>query len=678
MGVDGLLPLLAPLLALFLVRKLLKSLGLGDLMKMSSAAFLPAAGALKMGGGSESAFGKGMRDTWFGKKDANGNPAKKGIADRLGLSRADKAIEKIGQAGVEKSKQAAKSGGKAVLGRDGWAGRRTGLYERKDNLLGRRDADGNRVQRGMLQRAAHLRSLQMAARNATVFGVKVLPTGSKADRLLNKLTTGQSGELSETSMKNLTGRKARRLQAAEQDELLRQSNRERRLDKRRDRKADRAERDGERRGLSQRRRERAADRLLAYEDDHLRRTIEGYDGQPVILSNDDQADARARYAREHQFRADNVIASMEGHAPLPNAALFSGRTSGVIPQDTDEGTVEWARHPVNYFEPQIRERRLNEDDSDWTRRMVAYGVATGTYDPSTGNWADMLAASNIRTDRPSDFSAVVQAARGAANGLQGSILEGIRITVPASVAASVEADLREVKTRVHQRRIEQSQEAREELVPELQESESTVNQGPTQVNQKFSEAQNIVGSISGGSGSSGGLAETNAAIAQLSSILGGAVSEFAKAAQEAGALGAYAQMATISTGTSILPGGRDEAAALVDVVEKLAASQTRLTDEVLRYNTTSEALVGAVQSAMSSGDPEAITEAKANLEQFKSEVSSRMEELTLQTNENVAQMRQAEARERENQEMMQKRFSSISSPRGRVQALGIRESNRMP
>jgi hypothetical protein len=166
-GSGGFVHALIPLAALFVVRKLLQTAGLGDLLNAQGALGMPLAASLGAAGKDWQAAGMNKFNNATGGEKID--PVT-GERTRRGLSRLDAAAKRAGMAIPKASGRAAK-----------WAGRKTSdrlaLPERRTQLLGRRDADGNLVEFGLAQRMKSLAGLMDMAKGNRF-------TGATANALL--------------------------------------------------------------------------------------------------------------------------------------------------------------------------------------------------------------------------------------------------------------------------------------------------------------------------------------------------------------------------------------------------------------------------------------------------------------------------------------------------------------
>ena len=146
-----------PLVCLFLVRKLLTAAGMGNLTSLSGAVGMPLAAGMAATGD------KALTAKMSGMLTAGG--------EKLGLDKADLLAKRAGKfPGVLAGKGAKKAGGAL--------GQKANLGLRKNQLLGKKDADGKRTELGLVQRAGSLTGM-LAMASGTKRGTGV------ADKFVN-------------------------------------------------------------------------------------------------------------------------------------------------------------------------------------------------------------------------------------------------------------------------------------------------------------------------------------------------------------------------------------------------------------------------------------------------------------------------------------------------------------
>lgn len=148
---------LIPLAALFIVRKVLQMLGLGDLGSIQGALGMPLSASLAAAGKDWQTAGMRKFGSLTGGEKID---PKTGLSRARGLSRLDALAKRTGKGALMFAPNRAAAVGK-------WTGRklsdRYALPERKAQLLGVRDADGNLVEAGLAQRMKNFAGLMSLA-----------------------------------------------------------------------------------------------------------------------------------------------------------------------------------------------------------------------------------------------------------------------------------------------------------------------------------------------------------------------------------------------------------------------------------------------------------------------------------------------------------------------------------
>lgn len=153
-----------PIAALFIVKKLLQSVGLGNLTSMQGALGMPLAAATMAAGKDWNAatMGKFNKLTGGEKWDP-----KTGQYKARGMSAADAFAKRAGKRAALAAPLAGLRAGKWAAGK---ASDRMALPERRAQLLGRRDANGNLTELGLAQRMKSLAGLMDMARDSKMLG----------------------------------------------------------------------------------------------------------------------------------------------------------------------------------------------------------------------------------------------------------------------------------------------------------------------------------------------------------------------------------------------------------------------------------------------------------------------------------------------------------------------------
>lgn len=382
--------LVAPILAVFLVRQLLKAIGLGDIMKFSSAMTIPTAGAMKMGGGGGLAgktFDK-INNKWLGERDEKGRPK---IDPKTGKNLGGVAGRISGG-----SKKAVKSASQKAFGAGSQMDIKYGTADRLANLKGSTGGDGADARTGMLGRAMNLHRLA-SSRAGTAIGREIAPEGTKRGKLFFAIAHRPSSISKAQKNKN-------------------------QVDEYRERKEARSEarasgkNGGEKKTSNQILAERAAAkesvRAKSLTDHLINNNISGvapdtfaqYMGSDGNLDFSHQAvkDMIAHdFSRSSGMKFDDILVSDNGTV-LPNGKITEGNTA--------EGTAFIMSHPITHFPEHMKARRGGESNNDYTRRMISYGRELGLYNSETGQWADMLTMNGIYANKPRHMTEITAAA----------------------------------------------------------------------------------------------------------------------------------------------------------------------------------------------------------------------------------------------------------------------------
>jgi len=398
--------LIIPVVAVFIVRKVLKTLGVGDLTKISGAIGMSSAVAAAASGDQ-------------GRVAA-------------GFDRAGKAVSRT--TGASKAKQSLKSGAKATFA-DAFNSSRSTLAElttRANDRWALRD-----------------RASRAIPQMADASGEKT--TGRTRDALwaqIRKLDQGRDGDHGRLTMPGAAHLAAaahapKRVARAEHNEQL--------VAQRRARitaasSATKADRNARREALFSatdkqlRRGHLAADAAIeqggGYEGfDHLRfddhqKAVLGQ-GDPVQLTPDQRLARRAHYAAGMGVDEKQVLTPGDGLPPIvaPTAGSY-------IQASTPEATRKLLAHPVNHLSPELARPVQGESEQARAWRVQQYLVAAG-YVGTDGQPVDVAALHGIDLDTAEGQLEAERALTG-----DPSAFDQVTITLPTSAKASIDAHAR--------------------------------------------------------------------------------------------------------------------------------------------------------------------------------------------------------------------------------------------
>ena len=412
-----------PIGALFGLRAILKSIGLGDITKLGGALAMSGAGGALMAGDKKTA---GMIQRGVDPKRQAQN-----LRDWSNNTLAGRTTQRLAKFGTRAAVGA--------IGKTKDAGGRLGDFaaaereRRKQNVL-EQAAAGNPAAQRNLERmnAAQKRRDALTGAAGELFGYRDPVTGERISgnalqRLgsLAALTSGLSEDnvLRRFAMSNkATADRARVLK--EQHELARGLH---------------AARSGQ--VDPNRRRELAADFWAG----QLLGTAKAVTGSDVDITapgalgklrmgaaNEDFN--KAQLALSAGCDPDMIISSAIGAPMLVATTHAKGR---VIPKlSTEEGTIEHAKSGLNYLPKELTERRLGESDEHYHSRLVVTMRATGCMD-ANGNLSDTLTAHGVDTSTVEGRAEVLKASRG-----ESSRLDDIKIEVSADMRKQIEDGIR--------------------------------------------------------------------------------------------------------------------------------------------------------------------------------------------------------------------------------------------
>lgn len=359
-GLNGIMQAILPVLAILLLRKLLSYIGLGDITKVSGAVGLASAAAVKATGDK-----KMLEATHAGFRKATG---------RVG----DLSAGSAARAGARATARMGKFAGRK-LDQHTDLSNRLNLAERKTNLLGRKDKDGNVVERGLAQQVAWFGALVDAA--------------GKNKRLAPLLAS---------SVENQAGMRA--LQARQTAAARKTVATERAL---------RREQIAATRGMT--REQRIADtekRLAASEErrrvDGAKRNVLGWEKDaagnlvPVMAGkltagetySDDEVRAIMKQAADgFGVEEDQVVGSHLGFATelMPHSARANG-TGRTVAQERKMAPgqgLDMSKDGVLYLDWETTRRKDGESMTAWNYRLGEYRQKLGAVDAS-GNLVDWV------------------------------------------------------------------------------------------------------------------------------------------------------------------------------------------------------------------------------------------------------------------------------------------------
>lgn len=409
-----------PLASLFMVRKLLTTLGLGDITKLSGAVGLSAATSAAATGDSRlrSSMQRGMEGSRASKMLSRADARfKKAVSDRTTAKAAAAAQRKV-------------AAGKAA-GKEAW--RKSGTRGKLDPLLGRRDEDGNVVAESAFARG---KASVRAARAAALAGSLGWATGAgKGEESRGSIQKALSR--SKVARQAYENSLSRSLSAKESHGLMRQRAQSLKEENKAVWRLTDSERPAALSALVDQRIERAAQANLSSMGIKAKESglYNAEDRQAMVDSV-----MNTHGIRNREAVAAHIMTSEEGTVPLflsgqgrrgPNGSVI-GRFEGMKMSPSELYSV-LSTNPEMMFDPQIQQRRPGESESQHHARLLALSIAAG-YRDADGTPTNFLEMNGMTRE---------QAERELAKSLQGqeSKLDFMSARIDPQAMSQVEAGM---------------------------------------------------------------------------------------------------------------------------------------------------------------------------------------------------------------------------------------------
>lgn len=406
-GLDGIMQAVIPIAALFLLRKLLMYVRLGDITKVGGAVGLASAAAVRATG-----------------------DARLLNATHAGFARAGK-IADLSAFGVGKSLgratgRAARFGARKIDQKTDLS-TRLNLAARKTQLLGRTDKDGNVREQGLAQQVAWFGALVNAGAR----------TKALAPLLMSSYEHQAGMAAGEARLRKNARAQISQVRAERREWIAATSGMSR-----------------EQRAAATARRLAAADATLRVAGSkHNRFEAPGADGKtklhatPLLEANEsysdrDLASIMKVAAGEYGVEENQVVGSHLGFAtlqmPHQGRANGTGRTVGTTRKRGAEQAMDLSKDVLNYMDFDLLRRRDGESMDAWNYRLNHYRLAAGGID-AEGNPTDYLAASGI------DLSTAAGKAMWAADQRgEHTPIANVKATLAADVIADIDRRSREL------------------------------------------------------------------------------------------------------------------------------------------------------------------------------------------------------------------------------------------
>jgi len=382
LAMGGLSYALAPLASIFLVKFILKQIGLGDITTLAGSLGMASGGAFAASGDKN---GKGM---FSAKGAASASKLTGALGNKLGTQKADAAARKIHK-GIRRAPFAPAR----ALDRKAKISERSKLeYDaRKTDLLGRKDADGNLVEYGL----AHQLS-SMAGIIGMAQGSKLLGKATNSDKPLGKALdwAANTDPKKASRAKLMAGQRAERKANLSQERF---KTKEERLTMRKDRSNARLESisaisqlgEGEeiaRNSLGEIERDSEGKTMIRGRDGTLRSTGDIFNDDAALLAMGSSFMEKFEVTPEQFTMGKN---SGIGPTIIPQGRDTNGRLK-LVKAKSEEASILLAQSNPNMFIEGANHRPVGMSDDAFAMFQWNLQIASGLRDENTGEVVDVM------------------------------------------------------------------------------------------------------------------------------------------------------------------------------------------------------------------------------------------------------------------------------------------------
>lgn len=383
-AMNGLIHAVIPLVALFLIRFLMKQAGLGNLTSLSGAVGMASAGALGASGDSN---GRGL---FSGKSAALAAAKADTLGNRLGVNRADAFAKKQAKRAGLAAPKAAGFGAKAAAGA-------LGLDSMKALATGRKNELGERTQLGMAQRlgarAAAL-GYGMAGKalgvdeNGNPVGRRGLPGSRLAAGHVRRLQGRQitRGQMAKMQMDEQKAHLAATFGKSAEGRRIAAANRFADIE------AAQAARTKMRNlGMSEKEIEATEIRSQGPGKGVIFTDNKGFGHiiKPGPIAPDQVRADFLNYADSRALNEAQAVANQLGlgatYVPVPRG---NSATAQLVRAKTEEGTIELAKDGMQYVPDDVKARKAGWSDDQYSTYLHGVSRMIGAYDPVTDTRVD--------------------------------------------------------------------------------------------------------------------------------------------------------------------------------------------------------------------------------------------------------------------------------------------------
>ena len=403
-GLSNIITMLIPLIALFLLRYLVKKIGFGNITNLGGALGLTAL-ATKSGG-----EGNLKLDASSVGRNSMNSRKLGGMLDKTGLGAADALVKRQGARALAKSQSVgknlamntgsrllntAKAGSEGALalatalpGAIGARGKGLGTRiaasrelnrARKDALLGTKDADGNTITEGSLKRYGSFSGLAVAAQHASGKGTGAVRAAGRAAAKLSRPDKVTHAEAQQN---------AARFAKQQRKELA-------------------ANRDLSREDVALGLADKVADNSYQRGNEEFKTLMKGEELRPG--DTEQHAEFISEAKKKLNVSRGALLASQNGLGARVAPTGAAGRVQG---GKSDEATLQQAAKGYHWLPKELKERQQDETVDEYMLRLDMLSQAGGGIDIETGAEVDWLEAKGVNVQTEAGRQLVLDIAAG--------------------------------------------------------------------------------------------------------------------------------------------------------------------------------------------------------------------------------------------------------------------------